>query len=336
MSYTENLGFIPGINFLNLHISEAVFTLGSLLENGRSLIDAIATIAASTKNSRLRKACLRAGEMLREGNSPHEVFLSHELHVLPTNVRYILGCRLSDKLKGIILTNWGKGRFTETLDFAALFIPIQTFVIGVFGFMSTSMFVLPQFREILWGMRVEPEPILRFFSSFDPGSINGETLLVLLGITGSAIFLFILVKWLFGMRNFTDNINFLTILAAVPHEDRHAVLSVLGSRVLFPAEFMKIKAFAGFLELGKSVNEACELARFPMFLQWFIVMGFESENSTEMLRDGSYLLKNMYKSRWKILFKITEVMVTITLGIAFGALIYAIFSGMAQVLRVAL
>lgn len=328
MSRLFALSINPAMQLFRPQIADAIFMLGTMLENGRSLIEALEAMAFSSRNFRLRDAAFKAADMLKQGNSPETVFRNNEFFVFPPYVRYILACPLDDSIKGRILSSWNREGASHSTDLQSFYYPLQTLVVGMLSSMAIFLFVLPQFKEIMHGLQVQPDPVLKFFFSLD---LNFT--LVGLSAVGLIAILTIFIKWLIGMKKYGDYVNLLSVLSAVPLEDRSKVLSVLGSRVLFPSQYRSIKTFSGLLESGKTVNDSCELARFPVVLRWFLVMGFESENSTEMLKDGSFLLANAYQGKRKISVNIIEIFCILLMGICFGTLIYAVFSGITQLMQ---
>jgi type II secretory pathway component PulF len=323
----------PGMQIFHSHISEAMFTIGMFLERGRSLINALESVAVSARSYRLRDAAYKAADLLKQGIPPEQVFRSKDFFVFPAQIRYILACPLPEELKGKVIVGWYRRKFSLAVDYNAFFYPVMTLAIGILSSIALILFVIPQFREILYGLRIEPTPLLKFFFGADRFSFDLGLVMLMVAFASVLIIMVAVFRWFFRMRSIGDYINFLNIMASVPSQERLRVIPAICSRVIFASEFQKIRLFSTSIEQGKSIEEAVEHAGFPGFLRWFIGMCFFSENSTEMLNDGSFLLTTLFNSRSKLLMHMIEIMITISFGIFFGTIIYAIFSGMILILQ---
>lgn len=313
--------------------SESMFALARLLESGQPMVDALQNIGGSSRNLRLRDASLLASDQLNRGESPENVFRNSAMFVFPPFARYFLSCPVSDEIKGRLMSGWISGQVVFTISPVNLLYPFQTLAIGLLSSTSMVMFVLPQFKEIMLGMRIEAPPVLKFLFWFEFSMFSPMFFLVLLLIAAFVGSFFLLVQKVLAIRTITDQIALLSILAAVEKVDRPRVLSLLGSKVLFPVENERIKKLAGALSQGKTPTQACDLAEVPMGLRWFLVMGLESENSGEMLGHGQHLLQNIWAARTELALALLEVTVMIILGIIFGTMIYGVFAGMSAVLQ---
>lgn len=313
--------------------TESVFSLAQILEQGRPLIDALQSVAVSTRKIRLRDAFLIAVDRLKQGISPTEIFSSRDLSVIPADVRYILSAPISDRQKGNLIRGMINGRTVFALNYMSFFYPFQTFAIGFLTATSTMLFVLPQFREILLGSGIEPPPLLKFLLGFDFNFFSPAIGLFFVGAILLVVVGFLVLRHLFGLRKIGDYVSFLSILQALPPDERVAVLPVLGSRVLLPARYAGIKKLSSSLASGDSVEQACTSAGLPSYISWFVQIGLTGQNSTEMLEHGCNLLRNNWACRSEIILQMLEVTVVITLGGFFGTLNYAVFESMALVLR---
>lgn len=312
--------------------SEAMFALAKLLEGGRPLHSALESIAYSCQNYRLRDGMLIASEKIKEGESCEAIFSSVSMFVLPAFARYFLACPIPDRLKGSLMSGWLAGRNVFSIAPVSIYYPLQTLGVGLMSGTSMLIFVLPQFHEIMLGLKIETPWILNFFFNFTPSPFNPWTISLFLLILLVLAAVFTLARRFLSLRKVNDQIALLSILSSVEPEQRTMALTMLGNEIIFPSEHEKIKTLANAIKSGKTPAEACELAGIPMGLRWFIIMGFESENSSEMLDYGHQLLKNVWNAKIELLVAILEVSVILILGAIFGSMIYAVFSGMSAIL----
>ena len=313
--------------------SEIVFTLAKLLEGGKPLPEALESLAFSCRDSQFRDAAMLAVDRLKNGYPPEEAFSSQTLFAFPTYCRYILSCPVADELKGKMLAGWLDGRIHFSIPPANIFYPIQTLGIGLLTATSTVMFVLPQFKEIMLSMRIEPTPFLKLLFMFEI-SLSNPIFLVFLALVGLAIFaLRSIIRRLMSLQEIPDQIVLLSILEAVDLKDRAKALALLGNKILLPRESGRAKVVAESLMAGKSIAEACETAQVPVRVSWFLSLGLESENSAEMLGQGKEFFRNLFNTRMELLVSFMEVAVILILGTTFGSMIYGIFEMMSLILQ---
>ncbi len=314
--------------------SESFFALSQLLASGRPMINSLQNIAASSRSMAIRKAAQKASDLLQQGNTSAEVFRSPALNVFPAYARYILACPLSDQQKGKLLAGWMNGRVVFDINPLALFYPLQTFAVGVMCSTSLALLVLPQFREIMMGMKVKPPFFFELMQMFEISLFNPYFYLFI-GFVGAVLLILALcMKRLFTMKKTGDYIALLSILKELPPEDRLKVFSVLGTPVLFQNEHKMLKTFSQELEQGTSLNEACDRAGLPLHLRWFVMMGFESENSSEMLEHGCMLFRSTWVAKMEMVMVVMEIVVMITMGLIFGLMLGSVFSAMNAILAV--
>ncbi|GAB4279796.1 MAG: hypothetical protein Kow0029_23870 [Candidatus Rifleibacteriota bacterium] len=313
--------------FLSPQVSESIFALGAMLEKGNSLIKALDSISASTRDGRIREACLVASDRLKQGVAPESVF--RELNVFPPYARYILACPMRDNLKGKLLLAQCRTRSASFREFQSLFLPVQTFAIGGLSSMTLLMFVVPQLNEILRNQGLRPSPFLSFLT--DGGGFFAELTIICIVIA----FVFVFLKWVLDLNSSSDYLNLLNLFTVLDKNERLHVIKFLGSKILYPREYEKIKAFAVNLGAGLNIEDAGERAQLPMYIRWFLTLGNECEDSSEIIQNGRYLLENAYETRRKIMINILEILSVLILGVLFGTIIYTVFSTMIQIMAVA-
>lgn len=313
--------------------TEIMFTLAKLLEGGKPMVEALESVAYSCRDARFRDAATQIADRLKNGNPPEEAFASQTLFAFPAYSRYILSCPVTDVLKGRMLSGWLSGQIIFSIPPANIFYPVQTLGVGMITALSTLMFVLPQFSDIMQGMRIEPTPFLKILFMFEISLLNPLFLALVALSAGTLFVLMTVVKRVMLLREIPDQIVLLSILEAVEVKDRAKALAILGNKTLLPYENSRVKAVAQSLMAGKNIAEACADAQMPVRLSWFLALGMESENSSEMLAQGKEFFKTLFNTRMELLVSFMEVGVVLILGTVFGSMIYGVFEMMSLILQ---
>lgn len=310
-----------------------IFSLGRLLSGGRSLINSLENVAVSSRDLHWRNGLLKAADLLKQGQNPEQVFRNAELYMLPPAVRYILGSPVPERQKGQLITGWVNGQLSFTFNFFTLFYPFQTFAVGTMTAMSLAMFVLPQFREIIMGLRVKLSPFLSMMLGTEGYLFSPMMGILALLIAAIALVFYLVLGRSLNLRVISDYACLLSMLEATDAEFRPEAFKIFGSRILFPSQFTQIKSFAAALSAGKSPAEAGEVSGIPAYINWFISLGLEGKNSTEMLSQGVMLLRESWVDRFEVFMTFLEAFVTVALGSFFGLSIYLVFAVMSSILQ---
>lgn len=317
-------------------INENLFHLGMLLDSGISLPEALKDLSDFTGNSRLKNASLRAASMLAAGNPPSDVFSVDQMRVFTGFARFILASPLSDLIKGRLLAYWKrKGKSYGEIS-KSLFYCIQSLLIGLMTCMTLFIFVLPQFREIMYGLKLSPEPHSFNFSYWfiellGSSDMSGLVVTGLLFSAGIAFMVFAGQK-IFKTSEIVEEVNLFYLLNAVDFHDRLKTLEIMAVSHNFPRSFNRLKTFAVTLREEGDVNQACKKAGLDQFLSWFLSLAFTEGSDTRIIAQGALLLETRYQCSIEKTTRIAEIFSVAGQGIIFGLVAIVVFQLMNQIL----
>ena len=322
-----------GFKALYSQTPELMFCLANQLASGKSLIEALENLSLIASSKRMANTAKKTAELLKQGKTADEVFANKVFSAFPPQVRYILGTPLPDKIKGQILRGLYLKRATGNSLTGALMVPVFTILITLFVSFTLMMFVFPQFKEILWGMRIELTPFLNFIFSFDILALQPAHLVLIFSVFLVILCLFFLVKFVLKISLFEEKGRFLRLMAEVDSSKRIEILRYLSSRVIFPSFYQKLFLFKEALNSGKNIEESFEAADFSPTLRWFFALGLQGDNSREMLTNGADLYSEVFKARTAVIATCIEIFAILLTGIFIGSLMLAVFSAMGLMLE---
>lgn len=313
---------------------EAIFQLGLLLRAGLPMPEAMRNLATSSSEKKIKVAAARSAELLAMGNEHAEVFADPQMTVFSGRVRYILAAPVSDKLKGALLCDWHitMNRWAETMK--AMIYPLQSMAIGFFSCLSLFVFVLPQFREICSGLRIELPPFSAWLLGLTVGT-EGSLILVLsaAAILSAGLLLGIyLIRVFYGASAIRDELNFLRMLAAVPANERIRVAVIMSVPLHFPTMHHRFSKFANDFAGGSDINSAATNAGLDLFICWFLNLGLSENADPETLSQGASLLEARFDGSCARAISIIEVCSVLLQGLVFGGVAYAVFQLMSVIM----
>lgn len=317
-------------------VEENLFHLGLLLNSGITLSEALKELSDYSGNARIRLASLRAAGMLASGRAPEEVFAGNEMRVFTGFARYILAAPVSDKLKGQLLANWKRksNRYIEIGK--SLFYCVQSLLIGLFTCMTLFMFVLPQFKEIMYGLKVVYDPekfnfalwFINFFGASDM-SVLALAGMLIIAIVGLMI---IVGSKFFKTAELIEEVNLFNLLVAVDYNHRLTALEVMAVSHNFPKSFNRLKTFATSLRQEGDVSIACQKASLNKFLCWFLQLAFTDNSDDRIITQGALLLETRYLCGIEKVTRLAEIFSVLGQGLVFGLIATVVFQLMNQIL----
>ncbi len=317
-------------------VEENLFHLGMLLNSGISLPEALKDLSDFSGNLRLKNASLHAASMLAAGNPPSEVFAADQMRVFTGFARFILASPLSDSIKGRLLSNWKRNGKSYAEISKSLFYCVQSLLIGLMTCMTLLIFVLPQFREIMSGLKLTPDSdsfnlSLWFLDLLGSSEMTGLVLLGFLFTTGIA-FIVLAGQKIFKTSEIVEEVNLFYLLNAVNFEDRLRTLEIMAVSHNFPRSFNRLKAFATALRESGNANQACKKAGLDQFLSWFLNLAFTQGSDDRIISQGALLLETRYQCSIEKTTRLAEIFSVAGQGIIFGFVAFVVFQMMNQIL----
>lgn len=325
-----------GEKFKARGIADNIFHLGMLLGENRSLPVALRELAAFSGNSRLKAAAASAAERLAAGQNCEEVFASGDMGAFGNFARYILAAPMPDKTKGRLLSSWKRrsGSFVEVSG--QLVYCFQSLAIGLLSCVSLIFFVLPQFSEIMRGLRIKVAPGAMSLHLWLLELVSGDSLVVVfflgLLVTGAIGIAVFIARRLFKVREIIDEMNLFNLLMVVEPEERCAVMELMAVSSNFPKLHRKFKSFATSLRQGEDLPGACQKAGLGTLTSWFLQMAMTSEVGADTLSQGVTLLETTYEMSMVRTTRVAEIVSVGGQGLVFGLFAYVVFQSMITIM----
>jgi len=325
----------PG-NFKARGVEENLFHLGLLLNSGLSLTDSLKGLSEYSGNSRIKFASLRAAGSLASGKSAEEVFAANEMRVFTGFARYILAAPVSDRLKGQLLASWKRKRNSYVEISKSLFYCVQSLIIGLLSCMALFIFVLPQFKEIMYGLNIVYDPenfnFAMWFVSYFAGS--DSSIIALAGVLVMAVvgFTVLIGHKLFKTGELIEEVNLFNLLIAVNFQDRLKALEVMAVSHNFPASYNRLTVFVSSLRHEGDISLACKKASLSQFLSWFLQLAFTDNSDDRIIAQGALLLETRYQCGIEKTTRLAEMFSVLGQGLVFGLIAAVIFQLMNQIL----
>lgn len=325
-----------GEKFKATGLADNIFHLGMLLSEQRSLPVALRELAAFSGNRRVKAAAASAAERLAAGQNCEEVFASGEMGAFGGFARYILAAPMADKTKGRILSSWKRrsGSFVEVSG--QLVYCFQSLAIGLLSCISLIFFVLPQFSEIMRGLKLKVAPgvmslhlwLLEFVSGDSLGVVFVLGLLVV-GAMGIAI---LLARRFFKVREIIDEVNLFNLLRVVEPAERCGVIELMAVSSNFPKLHKKLRIFAASLRQGEDLPGACQKAGLGSLTSWFLQMAMINDADETTLAQGAALLETTYEMSMIRTTRVAEIVSVGGQGLVFGLFAYVVFQSMITIM----
>ncbi len=314
-----------------------MFHLGMLLREQLPMNQALIRAAAVTEHRGLKASLARTAQLLSDGNSESEVFSAREAREIPAHYRYILASPIPDNLKGRLLSDWKRPLSSAGTLVQYLYFPVQTMAFAMMTCMVLIMFVLPQFREIMLGLRIKTIGVSDWVIE---GASSSESLLfiVLLPIGGLALIslVFFLARIVFRVSQNCETLSLLSMLAAVPAEHRMRVLEIMAVKHNFPRLSGKLRAFARAVTEGEQIVPAAESVGLDSFTTWFVQLAAVSESGDEILLQGAALVETRLNGSLERSGRLIEVVSALAQGLVFGVIVYSVFKTMVVIMLAAI
>ncbi len=311
----------------------SMFHLGVLLRDNVSLPHALKEISIAAENRYIKVAASRAADLLAAGNLPAEVFAGSEVRAFPAQCRYILASPLPDNLKGQLLSGWNREQSAGFAVTQHLFYPAQTLIIGSLVMISLVTFVLPQFQEILMGLRIKTLGLSQWVID-SASSADGFALAMLFPIIIVLLLtaVFYIGKVIFGAFNHFEELSLFRMLNAVSLEHRIRVLEVMAVPHNFPRLAPKLKSFASAVKNGAEIVPACRQAGLDSLTSWFIQLSATEEHGSVILEQGALLLESRVNSGLERAGRLLEIFSVLMQGVTFGIVTYSVFQVMVTIM----
>ena len=315
----------------------AMFHLGTLLREQIPMDQALLRAASVSEHRGLKTALARAAQLLTAGSEESEVFAGKELKEIPGHYRFILATPLPDNLKGCLLSDWKRPLSSSATLVQYLYFPVQTMAVAMMTLMMLIMFVLPQFREIMMGLRIKTVGVSDWVIETSSSS-DGLLLLILLPVGGLALIslVFFIGRVVFGVSHNCELLSLFNMLGVVPAEHRMKVLAVMATTHNFPRLSGKLRAFARAVNEGEQIVPAARHAGLDSFTTWFVQLAAVAETGNEILLQGASLIETRLNGSLERSGRLIEVVSVLAQGLVFGVIVYSVFKTMIVIMLAAI
>ena len=292
--------------------------IGNKLCSGVSLPDALKMASEEIDNKRQSSALSTAAYVIKKGESLQYALGDYRLK-LKQKDRYVLASPIPDKLKGIILRNWSESKYHGSNVISYLMIFLTTFIICNVAFFA-SVFVIPQFYEILMGMNV---PINDFFKSIyriGPGFIP----LLMFGFFGFFIFFIIFSVVFNGIKKKQEEADLLSLLASVKRSEQLEILDMMANAKCFPKIFKNIRRVVDSLKQGEKQENSFTNIGLSPYTEWFLNLSYFEKDRT-VLKEGAMIINEKIMLSSLSMIKFIEVLTVILQSTFFALMAYILY-----------
>lgn len=287
-------------------VRETFAGIGIALETGVGLFDALCAGALATAWPPLARSLEALARRIDAGDPLDLALGARDVAAIPLRARMVLGTTLPDRSKGVLLQalNPDPGAFAgdrpELSTFSISSWAPLIFDAGLLAmiFLSMAVFVLPQFHEVLRGMRIAvPWPTTWFLalSNWLTGSPLAAfaVYLSVVGAAGLAIWHLIAPRAID-----IEMAALLQVLATVPRADHVTVLASLANRHLMPRLGAALAEVQRGLEQGQASVAPLLAAGAPQLPAWLCHLTLVGANPTPALTvEAAQLLETASRCR---------------------------------------
>ncbi len=316
---------------------ESLAMVGLALAGGEPLPKALAMAAekASWPAGRGAFAFLREG--IAQGRSLRDLLTQPGCTALPGPVRAVLGADLDDREKGAVLVARATVQDTNHREIAKEFsyVLVQLAIAGQV-LIALVMFVLPQFKEIFLGMKMElpwATTILLEVSDFLVGWwFPIVSLFVLLpglvGLIGMPWFPYL---WR-GPQRLREMATVLRLLPEVaPHRVPH-VLSVIGHPLLLPLTGDAFRAYGEALQRQEPPQAALARMGADPLVACLLHLGQSEGRSPQVVREGVGLLETRLRAGRRRFLMAAENLLMLGIGLGVAVVCIGVMLPMVSIL----
>ena len=298
--------------------------VGNQLIHGATIPEALSKVSIEIDNINQKKAFKKAATLIKEGNEIGDALYSARVS-LKGRDRYILAQKFSDKQKGKILKSWSESKFhaTNSINY---FIICLILTITCLVFFPNLPFVIPQFREILWGFGCSGND--NFFITFAYNILNPGVLIVITLVLLAAIVLLILLVNYFSKTNkLQEESDFLALLSTLEVESQFLVLESVVNPICFPIIHKELARIVNALKSGENLDICLKNSGLSDLSGWLLNLNmFDKDKSA--LKDGSIILNEKIMLSTLSSIKIIECFVVLLQSLVYLFLAYVIFGSL--------
>ncbi len=314
-------------------VREMMTLVGLALAQGAAPAEVFAGAARQAQWLPMRRALAFIERAVRDGDTLAEAAQEPVCNALPPRFRALLAADLPTPAKGVLIANLAPmplPPFWKRLG------PI-VFEITVFLFICSSLvlFVLPQFNDIMTGMRIEKPLLLQIMQAIADWTINWWFLLMPGMLVASP-----LVIWVLDMINrlgagTRETVQIMRSLAELPRIDHPAALRAIAHPLVLPATHGLAQRLLACLEQGQPADKPLREAGVDPLVAWTFATGLSGRDSETVAENAAELLMLQHRNRRRRAEIIAEVGLVLTLSCAVLFVTATVFVAMIRMQAVA-
>lgn len=336
-----SLGAIFSKNLDLEEVARLYMTLGRRLNNGKSIIEGLESSMEYVKDNRLRQACMMMRQSIIDGNPEHQAMRDSGFNfrdamiIKATSEAGKTGdtfVRLSNEIK----RSEGLRRSVKSIFRMPMIMGIMMYIF----FYAAVVFVSPQTQKFLkaTGIKVKLNAATKayfdFANWFNSNLVIGSTLY---GLIPVGIFAFIKSPLLFKLTDKIKRVRDISIKsdqaalwnsfallydAAIPIKEACKILSQAAKR---PDSGASFAAMGRYVESGRPLDEAVEMAQFPEFIENYVKAAVSSGNLFDGLLDMVNNLEEDVNMSTEILKESVKLQATFGVAVGLGGIFFVTY-----------